>query len=274
MNLTSKHFFRLAMVAVGLTLPAMLDAAPGDDGPPKKSPPSKSDDDRRHGPEGDRDDPFRNLTPEQRDQLREAVRKAWSDPVVLEARDKLKSAAEDYQNALNAAIKRSSPELTETIDSLRRDSESAFRIYGPSPGKGGGEPGGPGGPGTGGRRDWRNYEGFLTMENPPYLRDLSPEQQTMYREAHTKAMQADGVKSRLSSLRDLRKTDDEMRKQRIEQIRRVHAAIRRAMIEADPRLEKVLPERSMPGGEKGPDGPGPGPSPKPPRPESDAPAEQ
>lgn len=272
MNPTSKHFPGLVAAAVAVALPAMLGAAPGDEGPPRKPPAAATDDPRRHGHEGDREDPFRNLTAEQRNQLREAVRKAWSDPVVLEARDKLKSAAEDYQNALNAAIKRSSPELTETIDSLRRDSESAFRIYGPSPGKGGGEPGGPGG--GGGRRDWRNYEGFLTMENPPYLRDLTPEQQRMYREAHTRAMQADGVKSRLDSLRDLRKTDDEIRKQRIEQIRRVHAAIRRAMIEADPRLESILPERSIPGGEKGAVAPGRGPGPKPPRPERDAPSPQ
>ncbi len=220
------------------------------------------------GPTSERTDPFQNLSPEEREKLREAVRRAWNDPAVIEARDKLKNAAEDYQNALNASIKRTSPELTDTIESLRRDSDSSLRIYGPGP-----VPGGKGGEPGGGGRDWRDYEGFLTMENPTFLRDLAPEQQAIYREAHAKAMATEKVKARLGSLRALRQADDEIRKQRIEGIRGVHQAIRQALIEADPRVETFLPEPRRTGGDTEPPGPGrergnpdrnPGPRPEPP----------
>ncbi len=251
------RLFRFAamtpILAAGfLTLPLL--AGPNDSGlgTPETDKPDRPE-------KSDREDPFRNLTSEQRTELREAVRKAWSDPAVIEARDKLKSAAEAYQNALNSAIKRGSPELAETVDALRRETDSAFRIYGHGPGK----EGTPGGPSGGRRGDWRDYEGFLTMENPPFLRDLTPEQQAIYREAHAKAMNASDVKSRLSTLRDLKQSDDEIRKQRIEQIRRVHQAIREAMKAADPRVAEFLPEYPRPG-EDGRDRPRP-PRPEPPR---------
>lgn len=259
MKLHRQCLVRLALtigcwVVVGVC--QTLLAAPGDGPDVKQKRPPGDDDGRFHkGPERD-EDPFRNLSSEQREQLREAVRRAWSDPAVIEARDKLKSAAEAYQDALNSSIKRSSPQLSDAIDSLRRDSESAFKMYGGHGPSKGGDPGG-----SGGRRgDWRDYEGFLTMENPPFLHDLDPEKQKIYRDAHSMAMKSDDVKQRIDSLRELRKSDEEMRRERIEQIRRVHQAVRKAMAEADPRVLEFLPENRRPGDDGNP------PPPKPPGP--------
>lgn len=249
MKVTPPRLAHLSLIISGLTLTSMIASAAPESEEDLKDPSLQErerDGRSRSGPgsSSNRSDPFQKLSAEEREQLREAVRRAWSDPAVIEARDKLKNAAEDYQNALNASIKRISPGLADTIESLRRDSDSSLRIYGPGPG-----PGGKGGDSGGGSRDWRDYEGFLTMENPSFLNDLSPEQQSLYRSAHTKAINSPTVKARLSSLRALRETDDEIRKQRIEGIRQVHQAIRQALVEADPQVEAFLPEPRRPGSE-------------------------
>ena len=105
------------------------------------------------------------------------------------------------------------------------------------------------------------------MENPPFLHDLDPEKQKIYRDAHSKAMQSDDVKQRIDSLRELRQSDEEMRRERIEQIRLVHQAVRKAMAEADPRVVEFLPEIRRPGDEGKPTPPKPpGPGERPPLP--------
>ncbi|MCB1065288.1 MAG: hypothetical protein KDN20_20520 [Verrucomicrobiae bacterium] len=268
-------FSGMLTVACGLGAPNS-EGGPGEEPTGPKKPREFSENGRsKPDGRGDDQDPFRNLTPEQRDQLREAVRKAWSDPSVLEARDKLKTAAESYQDALSAAIKRSSPGLTDTIDVLRRDSSSELKIYGSMdrvPGGPSGPGGGPNGPGG---RDWRGFEGYLTMENPSFLRDLDSEKQVIYKAAHKKAMETPEVKNQLDSLKALRQSDDEIRKARINAIRDVHQSIREAMIQADPRIKALLPEPRRSGEtEKGPNreksgrAAGPDSGPKPPRAEN------
>jgi hypothetical protein len=247
---------------------------------PEATGPSKDKDHPRKRPPGAEDprrdsDPFRDLSPEQREKLREAVRKAWSDPSVLQARDELKTAAETYQNAIYSAIKRSSPDMAEAVDLLRKNSSSELKMYS-SPGMGRGPGGGGPGPSPGGGpsgRGWKEVEGFMTMESPSFLRELPADKQKIYRDAHRKAMESAGVKAKVESLKSLRQEDENMRKKRIDAIRGVHLAIRRALIEADSRVSEFLPENRRPGsegkgGERSKGNPQP-PAPRKPRPEAE-----
>ncbi len=237
-----------AVLALSGPVPDGL-AAPGDPPPQEPPRPMAPDGKFRPGPEGPRDDrdPFHDLSPEQQTALREAVRKAWSDPAVLEARDKLKTAAESYQKAIDSAMERSNPEVADLIKRFRKDSSSELKIYGSMDRGPGGSPGG-----TPGGRDRKGFEGFLTMENPSFLRDLSPEKQKIYHEAHRKALETPEVRLQLESLKALRQSDEEMRKARIETIRSVHQSIREALLKADPRMKEILPEGRPEGGAGGP----------------------
>lgn len=229
-------------------------------------------------PEGP-DDPFRDLTSEQRDRLREAVRRAWNDPAVIQARGEVKAATDAYQSALREALVRTDPDIAGLVEKFRLSTQSESKGYlAPGMGNGrgpGGSPGpNPGFPGLpgGGGRDWRGgFEGFLLLENPPFLRDLDDGKKQLYRDAHRKALENPDVNRRLDTLKALRQEDDEIRKKRTEAIRGVHQALHRALIEADPRVVEFLPknfdDRRPPGGEGGghPEPPAPpGPVPPPP----------
>lgn len=203
--------------------------------------------DRRHPAFGDKDgDPFGDLSPEQRDRLREAVRRAWSDPGVIQARDEVKVATEAYQKALAATLTNTDPETAKLVERFRQHMESESKGYlSPgmsSPGRGPG-PGGPGGPGGSGR-ERRDIEGFMIMENPSFLRDLDDTKRAIYREAHRKAVESPEVKARIEALRTLRNQDEEVRKKRTEVIRGMHQALRLAMVESDPRVAEFLPKLS------------------------------
>jgi hypothetical protein len=213
-------------------------------------------------PRGDAD-PFRDLTPDQRDRLREAVRRAWNDPAVIQARDEVKAATDAYQNALRDSLVRTDPAMAGLIEKFRLSSQSDFRGYlAPGTNNGRNQDGDPGPevpnlPGSGGNnnRDGRGFEGFLTMENPAFLRELDDEKKRIYREAHHQAMENSEVRTRMEALKSLRHEDDEMRRKRTEAIRGVHQSLRKALVEADPRVGEFLPKAPLEG--RRPDGENP-----------------
>lgn len=210
--------------------------------------------------QGGNPDPFAGLAPEQREKLREAVRRAWNDPAVIQARDEVKAATDAYQNALKAAIDRSDPETAQLIEKYRQSSQTESKGYlfpggATNPGRANGQPGGL--PLTERVREWRDFESFLIMENPPFLRDLDDEKKRLYREAHRKAMETEDVRGRVEQLKKLRQEDDEFRKKRTEAIRGMHVALRKALIEAEPRVAEFMPtvtpadaKKNQPGGDK------------------------
>lgn len=189
-------------------------------------------------------DPFAGLAPEQREKLREAVRRAWDDPAVIQARDEVKAATDAYQNALKAAIDRSDPEMAKLIEKYRQSSQTESKGY-LFPGGANNPARVPGPPNAlpipERAREWKDFESFLIMENPPFLRDLSDDKKRLYREAHRKAMESEDVRGRVEQLKTLRQEDDEFRKKRTEAIRGMHSALRKALVEADPRVAELLP---------------------------------
>jgi len=95
---------------------------------------------------------FEALTPEQRDQLKQARRAAKDDPAVQAARAKLDAAqdreakwaaAKEMREAMQAAVLKSNPDLAPLLDQLRPG------MMGPRPG-----PGGPGRMGPPGEPDF------------------------------------------------------------------------------------------------------------------------
>lgn len=259
-----------SLLALSLALVAAQDAPPTPDKGEKAGKTEKPEPKVPRDPSGKRPpsvpggdaDPFRDLSPEQRDRLREAMRRAWNDPEVIQARDEIKAATDAYQKALRDSLVRTDPDMAGLIEKYRLSSQSDFRGYlapGSPNGRGQGGNEGPNPPAPGsnreGNREGKNFEGFLVMENPPFLRDLDDERKRLYREAHRKAMENPEVRTRLDALKTLRHEDDEMRKKRTEAIRGMHHALRKALVEADPRvgdfLPKVLPDGRRPDGDNG-----------------------
>ena len=74
---------------------------------------SRSDWDRGGG------DMFKGLPEEDRQRVREAFEKAWQDPDVNAARDRLSKANEDFRQALHLALKKADPEVVKILEKVR-----------------------------------------------------------------------------------------------------------------------------------------------------------
>lgn len=70
---------------------------------------------------GDRDrgDMFKGLPEEERQRVREAFEKAWQDPDVIAARDRMSKASEDMRYALHNALKKADPEVVKILEKIR-----------------------------------------------------------------------------------------------------------------------------------------------------------
>lgn len=70
---------------------------------------------------GDHGDIFRHLSEEDRQKVRRAFEKAWSKPEVLEARNQLMKATDQYREALHQAIEEADPEVTKILERNKDD---------------------------------------------------------------------------------------------------------------------------------------------------------
>ena len=256
-------------------------AEPGD---PPTEPGAKSGTAAGHNHHGG-EDPLAGLSEEERQRLREVMRRAWSDPAVIQAREEIQTATKAYQQALRDAIELLDLELIDAVEKIR--DSSAYR--GPFPENyRGGAGGGPRGNGEGPLGGGRGFDDFLTMESPPFLKDLSEEDREIYREAHRKARESEPFKTTIGRLKEVREQDDTLRDRKVELFREVRRVLTAQMVEADPRVKDILakfphtnrrgPEEGggggpPKGGKGGPKPPFPGPPPgpgngdeKPPRP--------
>ncbi|MEZ0275813.1 MAG: hypothetical protein ACAH88_12980, partial [Roseimicrobium sp.] len=70
---------------------------------------------------GDRDrgDMFKGLPEEERQRVREAFEKAWQDPEVIAARDRMSKASEEMRTALHEALKKADPEVVKILEKVR-----------------------------------------------------------------------------------------------------------------------------------------------------------
>ena len=263
--MNARTFFALSLAT---TLAALFPLSPAaaDPGAPESPQPPKRDGGMKPDPSKGRGggiDPLVNLSPEERERFREAMRQAWSDPAVLQARDEVKEATEAYQEALVEAIKRNDPEVMAMMKKIRAAPDSPIKsLFSGGSGPGGRRPGG----------GFRDFEGFITGESPGFLKNLTEEQQEIYAKAREEALESDEFKAVVGQLRQLRKSDEAMRKERIELFKRVRKTLRSEMIKADERVEAILPEEELrpmgPPGSGPPRGPGKGPGRKRPEEES------
>lgn len=131
-------------------------AAPADTPPPPPPPnadnpnrPGPPDRDRDHRPrfpqsgdrqagflprEGDHGDSFRHLSEEDRQKVRNAFEKAWKNPQVIQAREQLMKANDQYREALHQALTEVDPEVTKILDKMKTDGpQGGHRMNGPMP---------------------------------------------------------------------------------------------------------------------------------------------
>jgi len=128
---------------LGLLLGSVLTwAAPSDSPPPPpppgsdpgnpNRPPDRDRDHRRGFPpsgdrpgffpkEGDHGDNFKHLSEEDRQKVRSAFEKAWKNPAVIQARNDLMKANDQYREALRQAIRDADPEVTKILERAKAE---------------------------------------------------------------------------------------------------------------------------------------------------------
>ncbi|HRQ89773.1 MAG TPA: hypothetical protein PLA50_13315 [Bacteroidia bacterium] len=182
-----------------------------------------SRDPRGGGPKGR--DTWASLNPEQRIQLREALRKVWADPAVISAREEVKQASDAYQAAIKAAVERADPSVAELLAKVQ--------------GAGGleGERRGDGFPGDGAPPARRGFD--EQIRPPGFLDSLAPEAREKFRKAEAAAMKSEAVKEVRDELDAIRKEDEALRRKRLEVHRKLRKVTVGEMIRIDPSIEEM-----------------------------------
>ncbi len=208
--------------------------------------PPKKRDGEKGGP---RSEMWKELEPGQREALREALREAWTDPAVINAREEVKQAGEAYQAAIKAAVERVDPSLVALLEKVQS-------VDGPWPGRGPGGPQKPGGHAGGAGR------GFDEQIKPPgFLDSLPPEAREQFRKAEEAALESEAVKSARADLARIREEDEALRRKRLEAHRKLRKVTLDEMVRADPSIAEIQkrlrveerggsPEKRKGGGEK------------------------
>lgn len=71
------------------------------------------------GGDRERGDMFKGLPEEDRQRVRDAFEKAWSDPEVIAARERLAKANEEMRTSLHNALKNADPEVVKILEKVR-----------------------------------------------------------------------------------------------------------------------------------------------------------
>lgn len=217
MNRLSTRFCRF------LLLPAAIFLLPGTGWTQETEPPKKRD-----GEKGSpRAEMWGGLSPEQREALREALREAWTDPAVINAREEVKRSGDAYQAAIKAAVERVDPSLASLLEKMQG-------AGGPWPGRGPGHLEKPGGHGGGPER------GFDPQILPPgFLDSLSSEEREKFRKAEEAALESEAVKAAHADLAKIREEDDALRRRRIEAHRKLRKTTLDEMARIDPSIAEI-----------------------------------
>ncbi len=76
---------------------------------------------------GDHGDIFRHLSEEDRQKVRRAFEKAWTKPEVMQAREQLMKANDQYREALQLALQEADPEAAKILERAKTDSPGPRR---------------------------------------------------------------------------------------------------------------------------------------------------
>lgn len=200
------------------------------------------------------EDPFADLSPEERAALRKAFEKVWSDPEVVQARHEISRATEAYQKALRDALTDVDPKLAGIVERMRKENPAGLRDRfrgrppesdGPSGGPGGGAPGNsrPGG------RDFRS--GLDMLGTPGFLGKLEEPQRKLFTETSEKARKDPRVESVVAKLQKTRESEDTLREERVKLFRELRKVFSEVMVEIEPGLKEFVPGSFLdPGQEK------------------------
>ncbi len=192
--------------------------------------------------EHERNAAWESLSPEQREKLREALRKVWTDPAVINAREEIKHASDAYQEAIRSAVEKADPSMAGVLAKLQG-------AGGMGSGGGMGMPGGPGEPGKGTGGSPRGFE--EQIRPPGFLESLSPEDREKFRKAETAALESEAVKAAREELTRIREEDEALRRKRLEAHRKLRKVTFEEMVRIDPSIaamQKRLEGARPPGG--------------------------
>ncbi len=178
-----------------------------------------------HSGEGARIEAWESLSPEQREKLREALRKVWSDPGVVSARAEVKQASDAYQAAVKNAVSKADPTIADALAKLQKASSGMLHEH---------ISGRPPGVGMGPKR------GFEEELKPPgFLESLNPESREKFRIAEAEAMKSESVLAVKGELEKIRRDDEEIRSKRLDAYRRLRKSILEEMVRFDPSVSEM-----------------------------------
>ncbi len=111
--------FRLSILSVLAAACTIPTAFGGDDDRGRPSDRSERGERPERSPHGE--NPFDEMTPEQQERVRAALKQVWDDPAVQESREKMAAAAAAYRESLRDAIGKTDPEIRDLLDKALRD---------------------------------------------------------------------------------------------------------------------------------------------------------
>lgn len=173
------------------------------------------------------------LTPEQKEKLRQALRDVWADPAVIAARAEVKQASDAYQAAVKAAVSRADPSIADALAKIQRANSGIAHehISGRPP------------MGLGPKR------GFEDEFKPPgFLDSLPPEAREKFRKAESEAVKAESVTAVRAELEEIRRQDEELRSKRLEAYRKLRKAVTDEMVRIDPSIAEL--QKRLSGGDR------------------------
>ncbi len=189
---------------------------------------AEKDSKRKDGPPGSHSsrEAWDNLSEEEQTKLKEALRKVWSDPAVVSAREDIERASDAYRAAMKESISKGDPAIAALLQKVQsaNEGEARARIGGRPP------------MGFGKKRD------FERLIHPPgFLENLNERQREKYKKAEAAARESEEMKAAMASLETMRREDASFQKKRIEIFRNVRKTFYQEMVKFDPELEEIIP---------------------------------
>ena len=170
------------------------------------------------------------LTKEEQQKLREALRTVWSDPNVLSARENVNRSAKEYHTAVRESIGKKDPATRKLLERVQK-SQSGF-VQAAMGGSGGFKK----------HIHGASVNRLSQLIAPPGIMEkMSQEQKEKFKEVGAQAKQQPGVVQAIEELKSLSKADEEIRQKKLEAFRKFRRAYFDAIIEIEPTLEQFLP---------------------------------
>jgi len=225
---------KLICVCLALVMPFGIQGFAQDDPEAKsdkdgKLPRSTGDGDRKGPPRGDagRSEGRMEGSREDHEKLRKILGEVWDDPAVIQSREEVRIASDNFRKVLHAKIAKLDPEAAELMEKMKGHSRS---------GRSGGDFGGS----SRGMRPEGSRTGLDYMAKPPFYASLDEAEKGIYDEAYQAAIASEKLQSVVAEMSETRKQDDELRKKRTTQFVRARKLLYEEMVKADPQVREYF----------------------------------